>query len=180
MILSDKWITSQCIKPTHRLIGAPGEPRLIRPPYSEMEQRAIDNWDPASGTEKFVKQAYAIPLHDFDADLLNFKAMIEPFEPKQVKGSLRHLTEDEKYDYYNSNFRLPVVDDKTTEGPMVMEQHISFGVSSYGYDVRCADEFKIFTNINNQVIDPKNFNDKIFVDHKGPTCIIPQIGRAHV
>lgn len=50
---------------------------------------------------------------------------------------------------------------------------LSYGTSSYGYDVRCADEFKIFTNINSQIIDPKNFNDRIFVDHIGKYCIIP-------
>ena len=50
---------------------------------------------------------------------------------------------------------------------------VSYGVSSYGYDVRCADEFKIFTNINNSIVDPKNFDDKSFVDFKGDVCIIP-------
>jgi dCTP deaminase len=50
---------------------------------------------------------------------------------------------------------------------------VSYGVSSYGYDVRCADEFKIFTNINSTIVDPKNFDEKTFVDVKGPVCIIP-------
>ncbi len=50
---------------------------------------------------------------------------------------------------------------------------ISYGVSSYGYDVRCADEFKIFTNINSSIIDPKNFSNDSFVDIKGDICIIP-------
>ncbi len=50
---------------------------------------------------------------------------------------------------------------------------ISYGVSSYGYDVRCADEFKIFTNVNSTVIDPKNFDDKCFVDVKSDVLIIP-------
>ena len=50
---------------------------------------------------------------------------------------------------------------------------ISYGTSSYGYDIRCADEFKIFTNVNSVVIDPKNFDNKCFVDFKGPECIIP-------
>lgn len=50
---------------------------------------------------------------------------------------------------------------------------ISYGVSSYGYDVRCADEFKIFTNINSTIVDPKNFDPRGFVDVKGPVCIIP-------
>lgn len=50
---------------------------------------------------------------------------------------------------------------------------ISYGVSSYGYDMRIGDEFKIFTNINNTVVDPKNFDPKSFVDYKGDVCIIP-------
>ena len=50
---------------------------------------------------------------------------------------------------------------------------ISYGVSSYGYDVRIADEFKIFTNINSTVIDPKKFDPRSFVDVKGDVCIIP-------
>jgi dCTP deaminase len=50
---------------------------------------------------------------------------------------------------------------------------ISFGVSSYGYDVRIADEFKIFTNINHTVVDPKAFDPRSFVDVKAQQCIIP-------
>ena len=50
---------------------------------------------------------------------------------------------------------------------------VSYGTSSYGYDVRCADEFKIFTNINSTIVDPKNFDEKSFVDFKGNICIIP-------
>ncbi|MGN6667944.1 MAG: dCTP deaminase [Trinickia sp.] len=50
---------------------------------------------------------------------------------------------------------------------------VSFGTSSYGYDIRCADEFKIFTNINSTIVDPKNFDEKSFVDFKGDVCIIP-------
>ena len=50
---------------------------------------------------------------------------------------------------------------------------ISFGVSSYGYDIRVADEFKVFTNINNTVIDPKNFDPRSFVDVKTDVCIVP-------
>lgn len=50
---------------------------------------------------------------------------------------------------------------------------ISFGTSSYGYDVRCANEFKIFTNIHSAIVDPKAFNEKSFIDFKGDVCIIP-------
>ena len=50
---------------------------------------------------------------------------------------------------------------------------ISFGTSSYGYDVRCAPEFKVFTNINSAVVDPKKFVESSFVDMTGDVCIIP-------
>ena len=69
--------------------------------------------------------------------------MIEPFEPGQVRTNA-------------SGGKL-----------------ISYGTSSYGYDVRCADEFKVFTNINNTVIDPKNFDPRSFVDVKTDVCIVP-------
>ena len=61
----------------------------------------------------------------------------------------------------------PFVDGQVREG------NISYGLSSYGYDIRIADEFKIFTNVNNAIIDPKNFSDDSFVDFKGDVCIIP-------
>ncbi|CAM3615210.1 dCTP deaminase [Halomonas casei] len=50
---------------------------------------------------------------------------------------------------------------------------ISYGTSSYGYDVRCADEFKVFTNIHSAIVDPKAFDAKSFVDIKGDVCVIP-------
>ncbi len=55
----------------------------------------------------------------------------------------------------------------------VREGVISYGLSSYGYDVRIANEFKIFTNINHMVVDPKDFDPRSFVDFEGDQCIIP-------
>lgn len=69
--------------------------------------------------------------------------MIEPFEPGQVRVDASG------------------------------ERIVSYGTSSYGYDVRCADEFKIFTNINHAIVDPKAFNPDSFVDVQGSSCIIP-------
>ena len=69
--------------------------------------------------------------------------MIEPFEPGQIKQNA-------------SGGRI-----------------VSYGTSSYGYDVRCANEFKVFTNINSTVVDPKDFDPKNFVDFTGEVCIIP-------
>jgi len=50
---------------------------------------------------------------------------------------------------------------------------VSYGTSSYGYDVRCADEFKLFTDINTTIVDPKNFDPNSFVEVRGASCIIP-------
>ena len=61
----------------------------------------------------------------------------------------------------------PLVESQVREGV------VSFGLSSYGYDIRVADEFKIFTNINNTVIDPKAFDPRSFVDVQADVCIVP-------
>ena len=50
---------------------------------------------------------------------------------------------------------------------------VSYGTSSYGYDIRCAPEFKVFTNIHSTVVDPKNFDEKSFVDIESDICVIP-------
>src|SRR3954452_10096195 len=59
------------------------------------------------------------------------------------------------------------------EASQVRKGVVSYGVSSYGYDIRVADEFKIFTNINSTLIDPKDFDPKSFVDLKADVCIVP-------
>ena len=61
----------------------------------------------------------------------------------------------------------PFVDQQVRQGA------ISYGVSSYGYDLRVADEFKIFTNVYSAIVDPKNFSPESFVDFKGEVCVIP-------
>ncbi len=50
---------------------------------------------------------------------------------------------------------------------------ISYGLSSYGYDIRVSDKYKIFTNIHSEIVDPKNISEKVFVDHIGDYCLIP-------
>jgi dCTP deaminase len=59
------------------------------------------------------------------------------------------------------------------EDRQVREGVVSYGLSSYGYDIRVGDEFKVFTNINTTVIDPKNFDPRSFVDIKAGVCIVP-------
>ena len=73
--------------------------------------------------------------------------MISPFAPQQVRESVNETGE--------------------------VQRAISYGVSSYGYDLRVADEFKVFTNVHGSVVYPKNFDDRCFVDIKTDCCIIP-------
>ncbi len=73
--------------------------------------------------------------------------MIEPFSPEQVR---------EGVDESGQTYRV-----------------ISYGISSYGYDLRVADEFKVFTNVHGSVVDPKAFDARSFVDIKTDCCIIP-------
>lgn len=61
----------------------------------------------------------------------------------------------------------PFVESQMREGV------ISFGLSSYGYDVRVADEYRIFTNVNTTIVDPKRFDPRSFVEYKGEICVIP-------
>jgi dCTP deaminase len=61
----------------------------------------------------------------------------------------------------------PFVDGQVREGS------ISYGLSAYGYDIRVSDEFKVFTNVYNTVVDPKHFDDKSFVEITSDVCIIP-------
>jgi dCTP deaminase len=59
------------------------------------------------------------------------------------------------------------------EDAQVRKGTISYGLSSYGYDMRVADEFKIFTNVNSAIVDPKNFDERSFVNLKADVCIVP-------
>jgi dCTP deaminase len=61
----------------------------------------------------------------------------------------------------------PFIDGQVRDGV------ISYGLSSYGYDIRVSDEFKIFTNVHSAIVDPKHFNPNSFVDFKGDVCVIP-------
>lgn len=73
---------------------------------------------------------------------------------------IRHLAQ-------NEGMIEPFVEKQTREGV------ISYGLSSYGYDARCSDDFMIFTNIDNALVDPKNFSNQSFVERKTDVCVIP-------
>lgn len=79
------------------------------------------------------------------------------------------LLSDQEIKKYVKKFRMiePFKDSQVRKGV------ISFGLSSYGYDFRLADEFKIFTNVYNTIVDPKHFDPKSFVNYKGKVCLVP-------
>ncbi len=67
----------------------------------------------------------------------------------------------------------PFVDGQVRDVDALGRKAISYGVSSYGYDMRVAPEFKIFTNVLSAIVDPKAFDPKSFVEFEGPVCIVP-------
>jgi len=89
--------------------------------------------------------------------------MIEPFVDRQIRTVVAAS--------YFSEERLE--QQSNSQNSNNANNVISYGLSSYGYDVRCANEFKIFTNINSAFIDPKNFDPNSFVDVVTDVCIIP-------
>lgn len=80
----------------------------------------------------------------------------------------RLLTDREIKEYVKKHRMLEPFSDRLNSGGV-----ISWGLSSMGYDIRIADEFKIFTNVWNSMVDPKRFDEKSFVDFKGRECVIP-------
>lgn len=89
-------------------------------------------------SDRQIRELCLLPPHAVPELVKNFQPMIDPFSPTQVRTRQREAMPEEKI--------------------------ISYGLSSYGYDVRCSNEFKVFTNVHSAVVDPKNFDDKSFVD----------------
>lgn len=190
-IKSDRWIRQQCTPPTFvvtEMVTPPAShPMLAMTPvakdrfvyYSEevIKKRIRDRW--ASPT--------MIDYRRLTQEEINaFQPMISPFEPNQVKMEWRPTNEQETawVRLHDVGVTFSTPDDwrqtgKDNESVVsaaafeVGKKIVSYGTSSFGYDVRLADEFKIFTNINSTVIDPLNFDQRNCVDFKGDVCIIP-------
>lgn len=165
-ILSDRWIRNQCLQPKYRVRLPNGGVEYLGHKITDIEERRIkmqelmgvDKNDPflaspdgaeAAGLKALTEMnvtAEDLGLEIFDLmsekDLAEWKPMIEPFEPYQVRE----------------------VDGKKV---------VSFGTSSYGYDVKLQKKFKIFTNVKNSLIDPLNHDDGCYVDFEGDYVIIP-------
>jgi dCTP deaminase len=169
-IKADRWMIKKSLTPSHISTRGTG-----------FFWQGVDFFEGSAPDGHTVNEIRPITAVDLDMFLKQnpWFPMIAPFLPEQEAFTERPLTDLEKIEYYNDDqhvFPGGVVIKRVVDGAMQLfmrQKVISSGVSSYGYDVKCADEFKIFTNINSKTIDPKNFDPKIFVDHKGPQCIIP-------
>jgi dCTP deaminase len=160
-ILSDRQIRARCLMPTHLVVG--GHQRF---------------WFHVDGDTAYgLSHGEKVDLKD--QKMAFWAQNLQPLTKEQIAGYCA------RYPRMITPYELELVRTRTNptmpllEAPIdsvtgqLEEKVISYGTSSYGYDVRCADDFKIFTNINSTVVDPKNFDDKTFVDFKGPVCIIP-------
>jgi dCTP deaminase len=149
---SDGWIIRQCTQPTHRFHDMKNNEkvRLISPPYTPYQAQAIGNYCTQRNHEKFMAKEYAVPLSA--ADLADWKPMIEGYFDKPVR-------------YVDRTTGEPVFVPYGEEPPAHARKVISFGTSSYGYDVRLAgnpEHIKVFTNVHEPEIDPKNMKPTNF------------------
>lgn len=165
MIKSDRWIRQQCTPPkfvvTENKVDSfhMGTINLKEVQYltheSAEELDAKINARRIPGQEDIISSAGIQHFRPVtEEDLKGWRPMISPY----VDGQVRRVNEwGEPSQVYDS------------------KKIVSYGTSSFGYDVRLADEFKIFTNVFNGVIDPLKADEKerVFVDHKGPHCVIP-------
>lgn len=155
MIKPDRWIITKSTPPTHALHTVHGGELTLA-------------WEGVTHTteqlEQKSKRYMCTKLEEHDIKAMDWKPMIEPFVSTQVRYSEdTPLSESEKFDHYNGLVELDVVEKE--DGLYRRGQRlISYGTSSYGYDVRLSEEFKLFTNLNSAVIDPKRFDPKCLAD----------------
>lgn len=178
-IKSDRWIKQMCTPPTFIITEMvavqnpnPGNHDVYYLPAERKRAVHMTEEQIKAEMQRCEYQATGIkhyrPVEETDLVAANWKPMIEPFTPNQVRRQGDNIPQ-------SAILAQKHMDEKAhADFQQWCDQKIvSYGTSSYGYDVRCADEFKIFTNINSTIVDPKNFDPKSFVDFKGDVCIIP-------
>ena len=150
-IMSDRWIRRMNITPVGYIesIGAPDNRLDLIEKDGYYFSR---DYGHVVGAADSVAQSATFKRYT-ELEASRFLPMIEPFEAGQVKT--RKVRRFSVLDYFDEH------------------KIVSYGTSSYGYDLRCSNKFKIFTNVNSTVIDPKNFDPKSFVDFEGECAIIP-------
>lgn len=195
MIKSDRWIRQQCIPPKfvvteNRVTGfLPGT--ISIKPVEYFSHDSAEELDAKISARRLPDNELLVTPHGVQhfrpvtqEDLKDWRPMISPYVDGQVREIERNGTPSEM-NFLRANGAKALADKvRTTSdrlrvdpllGLQIRQKIVSYGTSSFGYDVRLADEFKIFTNVFNGVIDPLKADEKerVFVDHKGPHCVIP-------
>jgi dCTP deaminase len=142
-ILSDRQIAALCTRPDHYANVAIGDTRKV------FIDRGHYLCCVKTGEQFERLEQYGLSL--IGDDHIDWQPMIEPFVEKQVREEQHRLSAEDGY----------------------LKKVISYGLTSFGYDVRLGRKFKIFTNINSTVIDPMAMSDDCYVDFEGDVCIIP-------
>lgn len=173
-ILSDRQIKNLCVEPTH-LVFKDNTVEKIGAPYFPKDEELLkkSRSDRMGGTRR-PGEIHAVKLNEDFPEVKDFVPMIKPFEPGQIRDvkrvgtsamiSTKHMSDEERESFWKAVKPTKI---------------ISRGLSSFGYDVTLSREFKIFTNVNSIVIDPKNFNDecladaKLITDETGTYVILP-------
>lgn len=166
-IKNDRWIREQCMAPQfviNRYIPQAPNPHcdmylkpVVQKEFSWQTEEAIER---EISRDRF-SDAGVKNYRRFDPSIDNWQPMIEPFVSGQVRvANVRSLS-------------FPDEPDVIVDVNIKRQKIVSYGTSSFGYDVRLGRKFKIFTNINSGVIDPLEMDDKCYVDFEGDTCIIP-------
>ena len=158
MILSDNWLRAQSERPTHIVNKLNGGVEYASAPFTPSQANLVQ-----------MKKVYDMtPIQTYSGSEVP-QPLVESGLPAVRVSSIREITEEEL-----ANWR-PMIE--PFHNKLVREEDgnkvISYGLSSYGYDLRIGNKFKIFTNINSTKIDPKNFDNGSFVDFEGDVCIIP-------
>lgn len=151
-VKADRWIIKQCIAPTHTYYSAEGNPTrtISGPPYSIDEEVAMANYSEETQDVVLGHLAHARPISKKVLD--GFKPMIEPFESRPVR-------------YVDRVNGKPHVVEAGEDVPNTARRIISYGTSSYGYDVRLdnnPEHLGIFTNVHTTEINPKKIQEKNF------------------
>lgn len=166
MICNDRWIRQHCTTPVFEVREGDKHLTFLSHPYTENEKdqisrtRALEDMGPRAvrSDEHHTRTLSKVEVE-------NFVPMISPFVAEQVKTTyVKGLKE--VMGHVQGDMGLDVDGD--------VKKIVSYGLSSFGYDVRLANKFKIFTNVNNHgLVDPLNPDHEIFQEHEGDYCIIP-------
>lgn len=152
MILNDREIRRLCQEPEYQIHRINDMHHPLSPPYSDKEKASIDDW------QRRIEDSERRGL------------------PGVITGFSTRADEEPIYPFTGTHRPMisPFIDGQVRQKEGDEQKIISYGLSSFGYDVRLEDHFKLFTNTNSAIVDPLNIDDKCFTEVRGEgKCVIP-------